>query len=160
MLRAKNRVLRSAHRASRRLFVAQNGYFDPNVAPAQQRNSYLMLCCIALWFIAEVTRSIVLSALVSSTTQVQGEHYVCFRKALDQIFRKNNYISALLATFSLRKNVALKNDSIPARNQSALRLWSRWGRGPRETLCCVERQSAVLVRRNRMVGYSHIHGWM
>ena len=26
--------------------VAQNGYFDPNVAPAQQRNSYLMPWCV------------------------------------------------------------------------------------------------------------------
>ena len=39
MLRAQNRVLRCAQPASRRLFVAQNGYFDPKYcarATAQQ----------------------------------------------------------------------------------------------------------------------------
>ena len=37
MLRAKNRVLRCLAAA-----VAQNGCFDPNIAPAQQHNSSLM----------------------------------------------------------------------------------------------------------------------
>ena len=37
MLRAKNRVLRCLAAA-----VAQNGYFDPNAAPAQQHDSSLI----------------------------------------------------------------------------------------------------------------------